>query len=314
MRNFFVKYSKVFIAILVVFGLVAIGAAVFYGRIYYQEKIVNKDVLAVVGDKKITTAELDQFTDDITVGTEGFTVNESTKIGFMNTLVENEIYKNAAVRLKITATEVEIRSKAKEISPEYLKLEQKYQAKVLENARLEIIKVKVEEVVITKYYGKFVVVRYDKYHQDMLNGTDAQNTAQKALVKPVAEELYNLLKSGKITYEEALKRVEASKEVGLSTYPGSLPSQGGLGGEVSTSVTQFPDFAENVKGMKKGDTKLFSVKVQTVDKDGTHIFRDGAFIIFTFEKAKEGEAMGIRQWLDDQYTKLKIRKYDEKIN
>jgi hypothetical protein len=273
----------------------------------------DPNVLAVVGTKKITKTDLDNSLYGITLGSDSSSVTESQKEDVLSNLVKKEIFIQNAVRLGISVTDTEIQVRAAEIVPNYAKLIDKQKNMVLDNAKNQLIQEKVTTAVVRDYQGDYVMVRYDKYHPDMLAGTDEQTAALKASVQPVAQNIYNQIKAGTMTFDAATTLVNDDPTVALSTYPGNLGDEGGQF-TATSSISQGTNFLETVRDMKKDELKLFSVKMNTISADAKPAQLDGSFVVVRLTTIKTGEADTIEQWLQDQANKSKVEVYNEKVN
>ncbi|MEI6237871.1 MAG: SurA N-terminal domain-containing protein [Candidatus Saccharibacteria bacterium] len=277
------NHWKVIVALSVaVVVLLSIGVA---GTIIYTRN--NSNVLATVGDKQITKTDLDVAINKAASGDPKYIANKEMKTQILDDLVLDEIYVNAAKRLKITITDGKTQAEKNRLTKE------------------AVIK-----RVIGESMGEYVRILYNKYNSDMLNGTIEQKLELKKQVEPIAKDLYAKLSSGKMTFTEAVNIVLTDKTIGIATYPGIMNEHGGIFGSKSNINYNF-DFITNVSKMKVGEYKLFTMTLG-LENDGKTPEGD-AFIIAKINKIDKGEAMYLQQWIKDQKTKLNVKEFYEKI-
>jgi len=285
----------------IVLGLIiALG---FWG--YILTTRVDKNTIAVVGGKNITQTDLNDAVYGIDFGGKGSSnVTDKQKHQFIDVMVENEIYNNAAKRLGITVTDAEVEAQAKKDISGYDSYTDKQKNMVLANTRINLLKPKVTTAVISVEEGEYVELRYDKY---WTGGPDqASKTAElKASIQPIADNLFAKLKAGTMTFAQATKEVDTNKTIDIAGNPSTLGPQGGFF-DKDVRIYQDPEFPENVKKMKVGEVKLFNISL--IDLSDR---KDGAFVIAKVTKREDNEANSVSEWIEKETKNLNVGVYYE---
>lgn len=297
----FLKQNKTLLGLAVAILAIAIAAV---GAFFVSS--LNKDVLATIGAAKIKQKDLDNKITAL----EGYvTVDASKKNQLLDDLVEESIIEQTAKRLKITVSEKEIDDSAKKYNQNYSQSSSK--DKIIENTRKAVLKEKVKDAILSLREGKYIKVRFDRHYPEQFGGTVEEQKKDKEYAKNLSEEIFNDLKSGKITFEQAQVKVNEDKTVDIASYPGVWTEQYGSFGKndaaAENSIYNLPEFQENIYKLKKGEVgSPFTVS----DYDGGEK-REIYFLIIKVEKIKEGEANNYADWLEKEKTRLKYKKIKE---
>ena len=247
-KLFRVIHSKSFLAISAVL-LVSAWGLIIYG-VYFSKENPNK-VIATVSDKKIIQKDLNQKLYEI--DTKGTPENpgkfdEQVKKEALRVLVEDYIIDLESGKLGISITDEEIQKEAKNI-PDYDSLSSQQKTIVSKNAKLQILRTKVEGKVVSFREGKVIVARFDqegkdnkKYAESLINGINSD------------------LKSGKISFEAAMEKTNNDTTIGKKSFSPNVTL-------LSHSFNK--SFSENRNGLFKDEgfvDKAFSLKKNQVSE------------------------------------------------
>lgn len=291
-----------------------------------ESKKTAKDpnVLAVLGDKKITKQDLNKaiYALDF-LGTVNSPTNlsDKEKAEELDKLIENNIILLKAKELGLEASKEEIETNiasAHETMPDakdgmtiYEGYTDEQKTITYENAKIEVLKAKVKEKVLAWLEGNYLMVRYDKYTKDWPDNqliavpSDAERDRltkeQKEAAQVMAAALLTRLKSGE-PFDTVRTSLIKDSKVGM---PGVAPQTPAMTGTINKELyfeelqelAQFPVFNEEVFNVKEGDSSTFQIK----DEQGKEL---KFFVVYQAKKKQDGFKWGYQNWLESEKKRL----------
>lgn len=171
------------------------------------------------------------------------------------------------------------------------------------------------------YKGKFLIANFSRHIQayptlpeDKMHDPDLGNPKAIAKDKKYAKDfitsLYNQIKSGKITFDQAIQMEHNDPKIGLKAYPSQVHS-----GPFDTSQTSFgaifaPSIREKVNSIKAGETtEPFAVKVD-ISLNDPNKKADSYFLVVRMDQTS-GSYTGqdFSQYLDQAKQRLSYHIY-----
>lgn len=272
----------------------------------YKARTSNDNVLAIVGGVKITQSDLNKriWSADPTKGTPDNPEKVSQKVEeqLLNTLIEKEILKQNAARLGINVTDQEVAERIKKDGYTDIDLIGDRKADVEENTKINIIRERTQEKVLSWVSGNFIKVRFNRHFTDMLGGTDQERAADREYAKTLANDTYQKLVAGTLTFEQAEQLIQNDKTIDIKTFPGNYGNQFGTFDKTSWSYLFSTEAERNLVKAAPKETlvKPFVGKLPT----GTDEKVDGLYFIVKVTDNFKAEADTYEAWLNSQKEKL----------
>lgn len=176
----------------------------------YENYFNLSKVLAKVGSKNITQRDLNTKLYEVDLKgspeTPGKFSNE-IKSEVLRVLIENFIIEEEAKKLGINANEEEIKKELNNL-PTYNYLNDSQKSLAKKNAKLQVLRKKIEEKVVSFREGKVIVARFDQ-----TPGGENRKYAE-SLIGSINSDL----KTGKISFEDAMKKADNDSKIGANSF------------------------------------------------------------------------------------------------
>lgn len=252
-------------------GLVIIAALVFAGS-----KIIEKDPnhLGKVGDHIVTKDEVQALEQG--VGQAGFYPEDEEQL--LTLAMNYHFYTTLAKEYELEVSEEEalnhLKARISHIKPSpNLDMGNQY---VKYRAYGDILSTKLPLLMQSQHSGRFIVAHFDKNFDKSLSKlrdlTEEQHEALMAQDRQYATDFINKayadIKSGKITFDQAMARQRKDPKLGEKALPTSYhseafnkPNEDAVYRGVT--ITNNPEIYEKIKGLNAGDmTEPFILKAQ----------------------------------------------------
>lgn len=313
------KKSKKSVAIVAILTTILVVVVAGLGSLWY----LNKDVLARIGDTKITKKDLNKA-----IYSENFigSADNPTKVSaerekeIINELVETAIVKNQAEKDGISISEEELNEAIQSRGMNSSNYTQEQQEIAKENIKNELLKEKFEEQMFGWKSGDYVLFRFDKYLSNIAS-KEGQNKdklveEQKSYAKNLADSYYNKLKNKEISMNDAAFAVSSDPVIGASALEPYKPNLSGSFGKEDYlqesgyfDTKSYPNFKDKVNAIKKG-TVAEPVLLQDLSENKV---RDIAYALVVVKEENTGKYQtGFSTWLTQQKDDLKVKTYTTK--
>lgn len=318
------------ITFLLALGLVIIGFSLWQKA--KPENQVDSNVIAIVNGEKITKSDFNakvysqEFAGTLSDPRE---TSESEKVKFLNELVEEKIAAIEAAKNNVKISEAEAIKIAAERGVNINEMSGDQITVALKNLLSSLIKEKVRQKVEIVKTGEYVLFRFDKYYKygpiDIKGeGEQSKIDTQKAYAKRLADKTYTDIKSGKITFKQAVARVNSDPVIsGKAFEPLRANIFGDFGDiEYTERLSYFDEksysgFLEAVSKLKAdGISEPILVKgypSDTTQGDMSDIF----YAIVKVDKVTGGEIPSIDgnyyNWLESKKKKYRTEIYYQNV-
>lgn len=282
-------------------------------------------LIATVGETKIYEADLNEsiyglgFVGSLTSPQE--TSNE-VKQQLLDEIVEREILEKKAQELGISVAEERVEAYAKEININYNDLTSSQKDIVKKNAKLILLRSAVKEKVLTWSQGKVLFYRfYLHYYDAPSDKSEAERktlaVSDKEYAKNKIDELYGLISSGQVTFEQAMETVKNDKTLGNPAWqPYTMIFATEFSKEDSFDQlfpNNAPNFWKQVADVEKStvsvpltvEIKLNEDTIMGKEKD----IVEGMYMLVKKEDGNKGEASSYEEWLQKEKDKLGVKTY-----
>ena len=282
-RKNFIFRNKRLVRILVLFLILLILAIVAASLFIFKKP--PADLAAKVGDQKIMRDQVSQFANECQL-------EQKEAVEF---LVDDIVLSTWSSDEKIT------------VSPEG----QRYPQEGAENVQLRSCEITLEKVnrlreKLTEYAvgfreGKFIVVNFDRFSPnpflpppEATDGTDLVELQKKEreYADNLVKSIYDDLKAKKLTFEQALEKVQKDPNVGLeSVYGAAIQSGPFLAVDYieKRGLLRFDDVRGKIDALKEGEfSEPFVQKVDISLEEGNPRLADSRWIIAKVDKIGEG--------------------------
>lgn len=291
----------------------------------FQDSLFDGKVLAVVGDKKIYENDLNESIYGLGfLGSLSEPQETSTEVKkqLLDDLIEYEILEKKAEELGITVADEKIESYAKETVVNYENLISSQKEIVKKNAKLALLRNLVKDKILTWSEGKLLICSfYLHYYGPPSDKTEAEREAlipkDKEYAKNKAQELYDAVSSGKMTFDQAMNVIKNDSVVGnVAWKPYTMTFTSEFTKEDSIEQAfpnNAPEFWKQVAEAEEGTLSepiLVKIKLNedtSVGKDGELV--DGAYLLVDKKDGNRGEAYSYDEWLKAQKDKYKVKTY-----
>ena len=301
----------------IILSLVLFIFLVFIGYYYYAYKklpfVKNKDldtVLAVVGDEKITQRDLNEriFLKYKTGTPKNPDVNvpDEEKKELLGQLIEAKIIIKEAQKRNITASDEEINNKLEPFAS--YKEEREIWSLLWEDAKITVLKEKIQDHVLGWREGKYLFARFDRNLPGEARPNVDKNkyNQDKEYARKFIEAIYNDLKSNKITFDQAINKTLADNYLGESVYQSFIA--GSFGKEEfleKTGVLQDEQIYKKVLELGEGQMSNIEVgKVLSLEGE-----KEGFYFIVKIEKQGGSEAPSWEEWLSAKKKEYNVKIY-----
>lgn len=281
-KNFIFRHKQP-IGILIVLGVFLFALALTAVLIFFKKP--GPDIAAKIGDQEIKVADVENFATDCNVD----------KKEAVEYLVDDIVLAKWANDEKINA------------SPQ----EQQFPEEGVENVQLRpceitlaktnLLREKLSQNAVGYREGKFIVVSFDRFSPnpflpppEATQGADLAELQKKerAYADNLIQSINNDLKSKKLTFEEAVEKVQKDPNVGLESGYGAA-IQGGPFSAVDyiekRGLLRFDEVRQKVDGLKENEfSEPFIQKVDVSLEEGKPQLIDGRWIIAKVDKIGKG--------------------------
>lgn len=311
--DFLSKYSK---NIIIVLSSLALVAAVVAGGLWYYYKVVNKDVLAVVGSEKITRQDLNQALFGIdfagSATNPGSAGNAEAQKILLAELVERSVVKQEAEKRGVTVSDTDVKAAALVSEPDFENRSSEEQAVILEVAKSQLLKEALRTKIQTYVDGGYILVRFDKYLGN--NNDTAKYAKEKTEATTYVATLKSDLSTGKTTFAKAQEAVLAHPTFGTTAFSAAgfnALITGNLNKDVyenNLGIITDSSFLSLVSGTQAGKTSEPTLLKVSVSSDGKTTSQvDGLYAIVKVDSIHKGEADNYETWLSE-----KVAEYSSK--
>lgn len=322
--NTFSRNKKIIIIILGILVFVLIGIVLFF-YLPKQKIFRDKDVIAIVGEKKIYQKDLNVAT--YSMGFVGSIenpapVSDQMKKQILDELIEREIVELKAKEVGVSVVESDVIAKAKLNNTQYDSFEETQKELIRKIARAQILKERVKDKILAWSEGKFIIARFDVHYYDLPSvlSEDQRKVLipqEKEYAKKLIDQIYENINSGKITFEQGMEIINSDPKIGTSawdewtmTLSKSFTKEDSIARNYPNG---YPDFWNEIANAPVEQiTKPISLKTVVdeecaVASEGEQV--DGMYIIIKKEKGSKGEATSYEEWIKNQKNKLDVQTY-----
>lgn len=156
------------------------------------------------------------------------------------------------------------------------------------------------------YKGEYLITNFSRYipfepvlPEDKANGKLGNKTLiaqDRKYAEDLINKLYDQVKSGKMTFAQAIQEEREDKMVGVKAYP-TMPHSGSFDtSSAPESTLEIASIKDKVHGLKPGETsKPFAVKVSVSADDSKQA--DSYFLVVHMDKSSGGSNVGYDQYI-----------------
>jgi len=221
MKKFFKNKPRAWFFIgLFIITLITVTASIWL-ILTKEDNQAKEGLLAKVGDREITETDLNRriFGFNSFVGSidNPGNIDTDAKQPIFKELIEWRLLDIKAAEDNINVSESEITDYSRDNIENYLDMTGDIKSVVDENTYYEILQNKLTDEYVLKASGNFIIARFDaKRVTDNSNNVDISD--DKEYAEKLINEVYQDIKSKKITFEEGMKVVDNDKRIGLSAF------------------------------------------------------------------------------------------------
>jgi hypothetical protein len=299
--------------ILIVGGIILAVAVIFFASVfgyYLYQKRVNKDVMLVVGEEKITKQDYLTAFSDINGDFDPSNIENFDKMSdedkgvVEEKLIENATLRQAAKAEGIRKDQTEIDKLLKEMDPDSM-LDQYGQKNLVNRFESENLQKQILEKLVAKYAGQYLEVRFDRHfaisdalpedRKTALKATqEADKKTDREYADKLSDELYKKLESKAITFQQAADLIENDKFIDYKNWDFTISSPVNSFNtadiEAGFELASEEGFSKALNETEKGQlAKPFLRKLDYGDwQKGEVNYIDAEWIILLLEDKKEG--------------------------
>lgn len=307
--------------------LIIIGIAVLViGTTLAYLFISNMDTLASVGSKKITKRDLNEqiygidFQGSID-NPKQISLEEKKKI--LDRLVEQKIAELESKQLGVVSpNEEELETEiARRIGGNYTSYSEEQRKITKKNVSSDMIVEAIKNKIIGWREGKFILVRFDKAYEDT---DDISNPSvieaanvDKQYAQSLADNIYQDIKSDKITFEQGMAKADNDPRVGKPawnitsgnyTFSNTFSKEQSIQKGVLAASKNFWSEVFNVGENQVSEPKLISI--DDTSQNGSH---EALFAIIKVEKSNKSNFSSYEEWLNKKKAEYKVKYYYKKL-
>lgn len=305
--EFYKNHLKIFLVVI----LAAVGAGIFIGYDYLS----MNNLAARVGPFEITKQQVKervwynkQFQGELSKLKPS---QKESKLA-LDELIEHRLLEAEADKLKISLNDAELNKaiRDKKLYPDTLPEPQRRITKAAIKAI--ILKDLVTNKTVSVLESQEVIIRFSRWYFD----DRAKFDADKEYGKQVANEIYNDIKSGNLSFKDAREKVKANERVGILPFQEAYGYNNvGFGEDVTAEqfVVQ-PDgpykklLLASAEGLN--EPRLLSEKiVNPLSSDDKKVDVEAAWIIVNVHKLNTGQHGNYADWLKSAREKYPVRIY-----
>ncbi|MEM4260831.1 MAG: SurA N-terminal domain-containing protein [Candidatus Woesearchaeota archaeon] len=296
---------------IVVLSLIALSVVLV---LKMNSKEDDKNVLAIVGGEKIYQKDLNERIYGLEFeGTldKPKDVSNFEKKRLLNILIAAKIAEKELASMNISVTDEEVISLMKERLGGVYENYTDYQAKISKKAlKSEILINKIKEKQIAWRAGEFFICRFDLPYEI---GKDSVNTEEskaryakdKEYAKKLCNNLYEEVKSGKITFAEAMKKAEADSVIGKPLWQETYVLSASFTKDDFEQQTYFEDDFWNVS-LKSNKGKLTAPEVVKLKNDFDNNQHEAFYAVFNIKEEGDGSYSSYESWFEAMKSKYKV--------
>lgn len=302
--------------------LISLGA---YFYLTKQGPFEDKDVLAVVGDKKITQKDLNEML--YSEHFEGSVDNPPSatterKKEILDNLVEWSIAELEAPKLSISVSDEEIEKEAKNLLGNSYRSYSDAQKEITKETVSNNLKVaRIKDKVLGWRKGKFIITRFDRvYEEDLdLKSPSVQDVLKndKEHAQALISQIYQDIKAGKITFEQGMEKADQDSQTGKPSWGEGSENyifSGEITKEESTEKNLFitsKNFWDEV--FKAPNNEITSPKVFYLKTIGVGE-HEAFFAIIKIEEANRTDYSSYDEWLNKKKQEYKVKYFEQNLN
>ena len=308
-KNNILKDRKL-LFILGFFAFVLIACSCVY--LFKQGFFQNKNILAIVGEEEITRRDLNaQIYGRDFEGTidNPEDVSEGEKKKELDTLIERKIAEIEGKKIGITISDDELQSEIEKRIGNYYEDYTDEQKELTEENIVNDLRVnKIKDKTVAWSSGEYILFRYG-YIEDnkLISKTD------KDYIKDVVSKVYEELKDGSISFDEARDRVLNDSEIGPSAFEDVRLNYYDNFSKEDFTNSRFlfykEDLKEKVSLGKKGEVIEPVLASKKVENDEF----DFAWVIFKIDDTNGGTYTSYEQWINEKKEEYKVKTYPTNI-
>ncbi|PIZ00194.1 hypothetical protein COY62_03880 [bacterium (Candidatus Howlettbacteria) CG_4_10_14_0_8_um_filter_40_9] len=325
--------NKSFVIPLAVVVIFAIAAIVLTKTDVLQSLTTDKNVLAIVGNEKITKQDLNEqiYGQDFSGSIDDpKDISKEEKNKLLDQLIEWKIAKLKAAKDDISVSDKELDDYIKANLKSYDQYNDEQKKITQDTSYNSLLQKKVEDAVAGWKEGSYILVNFsknfgsdpgftkeEKVKEDI--GREARVAEDTSYAKNLIDSIYAEVKSGKMTFEQGMEKAKNDSKLGEPGYAPSHILQ-------SDSFTK-DDYIKQQKifGLDEAKDKIANLKIDQLsepivlkvavsDEKGAEELRDGIWMIASVKESKTGESSSYEEWLEGQMKELSVRKINENLS
>lgn len=342
MKKFFENKPRAWFLVGAIFVLLlsVVGIAVSYFMKNNVEE-VDPNLLVMVGEEKIMQSDLEEkyFGIDLAgtsedqeeslIESKGY--DEDQNKYFMDLLVEESLIRQYADENGVSVTDEEAEASAKASIKDWDLLTDYQKEVTIRQHRNNLLREKTIENIVTWKKGKYIEIHFDK-HFDISEALSDEEKAKlektreediqkdKEYADNLKDELYSDLKSGKITFEEAMEKVRNDKYIDYKNWDFAVSDPGvtfdTLNSPEASNLLERAGFDEALRDTKKGElADPFILKLDYGDwQNNKEELKDSIWILLTVDDEYIGKTSSINQWFSDKKEEIGVTSYVDWYN
>lgn len=318
MGKFFENKPRAFFVV----GIIVVAVLATVGVVASLLTDKNEDVLAIIGGEKITREEFNEVASGLSLGADSDTsqIPAEVKQQMLDKLVETVVLEKKAKDLGIEVPQNEIAERAATLNKDYAKYNATQKGYIEKNARLELLREKVSEKILSWSAGKFIFARFDAHFNTEPTNLSPENrtklaASDKVYAKKLIDDVYAKINSGQMTFEQGMTKVNSDPVIGKPiweewrvTWSQAYTKQDSIERLYPSSS---PDFWDKIASAEVGKvsepmvTKSLLEEGAVVGKGGDSV--DGMYLIVKKESGQQGEATNYEDWLKAEKERLGLQ-------
>lgn len=304
MINYLNNHSKKILMILVGVAVVVTFGSLAY--VYVAEEQESGDVLAKVGDEKITQTDLDEQVYGLSFDEE-LVLDQTKKDELLQQMIEMEIAAQEAAKLGITVSSIEVDNDIKaNLGDQFNDYTQAQKDLTRENTRKKLLLSKVINEQIGWREGRALIYSFHKYYpsgsdgyQVAGQGNEALVDKQRAAATSLSESHSKQLNDKSITFDEALQQLLKDPDIGVAAMKPRSPAMVSEYTKENYSnntgiFQQNATLKEAVAKIQKGQAT--SPILEQAMIGGKQLDTD--YIVFYVDNASSGKYTSLESWYD----------------
>jgi len=190
--------------------------------VIFGPKVINRDILATVGDEKITTIDLNEAIYGInfsgTPENPGTKLSEEERKNMIEELITRSLVRQEMARLGMEISEEEILAFIKENVPNYEEYTSQQKLLTRAGAKDMISIEKLKDSQIAWREGRVLIVRFDRAYQEFPENKEEVYKKDREHARALIERLHAKIKTEEITFEQAMETANNDPVVGKPAW------------------------------------------------------------------------------------------------